>query len=239
MKLNIVRLGRMDYADALTIQEKLLDLRQSSLIDDTLLLVEHPPVLTLGARGDSANILLPEDERKALGVSVYRVNRGGDVTYHGPGQIVGYPIMDLNGYGKDIKRFVWAVEETFIRLLHEQFDIRAEREEKKYTGVWVGDTKITAIGIAVKKWVTMHGFAFNVNTDLSHFTWINPCGITDRGVTSLEKLLGAPQDYDALNDLVAEYFAGVFCAQREDADIRDLLAHGVTAQEEPCQSPTG
>jgi lipoyl(octanoyl) transferase len=213
MKLNVCRLGRVEYGEALALQEKLLDLRQRGLIDDTLLLLEHPSVLTLGVRGDEANILAPREELEKLGVSVYRIGRGGDVTYHGPGQIVGYPIMNLAEHGRDIKQFVWNVEEVFIRLLGEKFNIQADREEKKYTGVWVGDEKITAIGIAVKRWVTMHGFAFNVNTNLDHFAWINPCGLTDRGVTSLQKLLGHEMDFDGMNGLVAEHFASVFKAE--------------------------
>lgn len=237
MNLNIVRLGRMDYAEALAIQEKLLDLRQRDLAGDTLLLVEHPPVLTLGVRGDTANILAPVEDLKAAGVGVYKINRGGDVTYHGPGQIVGYPIMDLTGYGRDIKQFVWRVEEAFIRLLREQFEIEADREDKKYTGVWVGSEKITAIGIAVKRWVTMHGFAFNVNTDLSHFNWINPCGITDRGVTSLKKLLGRELDFNELNGAVARYFAGAFQAEPVEAELGELL--GCAGTEDACPSPNG
>lgn len=224
MKLNVCRLGRIDYGEALALQEKLLDLRQRGLIADTLLLLEHPSVLTLGVRGDEANILLPQEELKAQGVSIYRVGRGGDVTYHGPGQIVGYPIIDLTGQGRDIKRFVWNVEEVFIRLLHERFGIRADREEKKYTGVWVGDAKITAIGIAVKRWVTMHGFAFNVNTNLGHFQWINPCGLTDRGVTSLQRLIGRELDFDEMNGLVTEYFASVFGFEAVQADAGALAA---------------
>jgi lipoyl(octanoyl) transferase len=222
MIINICTPGRVEYGTALALQERLVDLRQRGLIEDTLLLLEHPPVITLGVRGDEANILLPQEELTAKGVAVYKVGRGGDVTYHGPGQIVGYPIVDLAAQGRDIKRFVWNVEEVFIRLLREQFGIVAQREEKKYTGVWVGDEKITAIGIAVKRWVTMHGFAFNVNTDLAHFKWINPCGLADRGVTSLEKLLGGKMDFDAMNAMVAGYFADVFGADARPADAAAL-----------------
>jgi lipoyl(octanoyl) transferase len=222
MKLLVFRPGRVDYAAALAMQERLLEARQRNAVPDVLLLVEHPSVLTLGVRGDSANILVPEEELLAGGVAVHRVNRGGDVTYHGPGQIVGYPIVDLGNFGKDIKRYVWNVEEVFIRLLRERFGIRADREDKKYTGVWVGGEKITAIGIAVRRWVTMHGFAFNVSTELSHFKWINPCGITDRGVTSLEKLLGRRPDFQQTNDMVAEYFAEVFGMEIAAADAAAL-----------------
>lgn len=222
MILNICMPGRVGYAEALALQEKLLALRQADRIGDTLLLLEHPPVLTLGVRGQAGNILLPEKALEAQGVSVYKVGRGGDVTYHGPGQIVGYPIMDLKGHGRDIKQYVWNVEEVFIRLLKREFGIEATREEKKYTGVWVGSEKITAIGVAVKSWVTMHGFAFNVNTDLEHFKWINPCGITDRGVTSLKKLLGRELDMGRMNALVAAYFAEVFAAEPVGADAYEL-----------------
>ena len=222
MKINIVRLGKIDYKDALDIQEKLLDLRQQHKIGDVILLLEHPPVLTLGRRGEYANILLPRQELEASGVSVYEVTRGGDVTYHGPGQIVGYPIMDLNNHGKDVKDFVWKIEEVFIRLLKEEYNISADRDENKYTGVWVGNEKITAIGIAVKRWVTMHGFAFNVNTQLEHFKWINPCGITDKGVTSLQKLLGHPLDFERLNGQVADYFCRVFGIQPVEMQVTEL-----------------
>jgi len=210
MDIKVVKLGRLEYGKALAIQEKLLALRQAGKIGDIMLLVEHPPVLTVGRRGEYSNILLPTEELKAAGVEIFDVNRGGDVTYHGPGQVVGYPIMDLNDYGRDIKDYVGKIEDIFIRLLKEDYDITARRDDKKYTGVWVENSKITAIGIAVKRWVTMHGFAFNVNTDLNHFRWINPCGITDKGVTSLQKLLGRAEDYEKLNERVIWYFTQVF-----------------------------
>ena len=210
MKINIVRLGLMDYAEALRIQERLLALRQEDKIGDTLLLVEHPAVLTLGRRGEYSHILTSRQLLEASGVSIYEVNRGGDVTYHGPGQIVGYPIMNLAQQDKDVKKFVWNIEEVFIRLLKQEYGITAQRDENKYTGVWIGNEKITAIGIAVKHWVTMHGFAFNVNTRLEHFAWIVPCGLTDRGITSVQKLLGKTMDFDELNGMVMKYFCQVF-----------------------------
>jgi lipoyl(octanoyl) transferase len=202
----------MDYREALELQTRLWQQVSSGEGQDTLLLVEHPPVITLGVRGKQEHILLPEEERKRLGVSTVQVSRGGDVTYHGPGQIVGYPIMNLNRWGRDIHDFVHKIENTFITLLKDDYGIRAERGDKTYTGVWVDMEKITAIGIQVKKWTTMHGFAFNVNTDLSHFQWIVPCGLTDRGVTSLEKLTGRKQDMDKLFDRTAEVFCSIFQA---------------------------
>lgn len=221
MKLLVAILGKMDYKEALSIQERLLKLRQQGLIEDTLLLLEHPPVLTMGVRSNRANILTPEEVLKAQGVNIYEVNRGGDVTYHGPGQIVGYPILDLNKHGRDIPDFFRKIEETFIQLLKEEYGITAGRNSK-YPGVWVGDEKITAIGCAVKRWVTMHGFAFNVNTQLEHFLWINPCGITDKGVTSLQKILGYPQDLNKVNEQVARYLCKIFNLQPKIIDKQKL-----------------
>jgi lipoyl(octanoyl) transferase len=210
MRCNVVNLGLVDYADALALQESIWKMRSRNEIDDTLLLLEHPPVITVGRRGNPAHILFSRSRLEAMGVRIHEVNRGGDVTYHGPGQIVGYPILDLNGYGKDIKAFVGWLEDVFIRLLEGEYAIQARRDEKTYTGVWVGDQKITAIGIAVKQWVTMHGFAFNVNTCLEHFRWIVPCGIADKGVTSLEQLTGKTQDLPTLYRKLTDYFAAVF-----------------------------
>jgi len=227
MDLNIVRLGKMDYGKALDIQERLLAARQGGRIGDTLLLVEHPPVLTVGRRGSDANIRVSREWLADHGVTVYPVNRGGDVTYHGPGQIVGYPIMDLTGHGRDIKAFVSGIKDVFIRLLAEEYGIEATGGEGEYTGVFVGEEKITAIGIAVKRWVTMHGFAFNVNTDLNHFDWIVPCGLADRGVTSLEKLLGSPRDFDRMNEIVARYFCESFGMDGQWTDLSALMAGGI------------
>lgn len=223
MVIGIIKPGRIDYAEALKVQEKLLLLRQRGKIGDMLLLLEHPPVLTIGRRGSPANICLSREELETKGVAVYDASRGGDVTYHGPGQIVGYPVMDLNGHGRDIRKFVWKIEEVFIRLLKEEYGIEAGRDEGKYTGVWVGDEKVTAIGIAVKRWVTMHGFAFNVNTDLEHFKWIVPCGITDRGVTSLQKLLGRPVDFKDANEKTAAYFCEVFGLEPQTVSMEEII----------------
>lgn len=221
--IKVVPLGRMDYKEALDIQEKLLAMRQLGNVEDVLLLVEHPLVLTLGRNSDLYNILLTTEELEENGVKIYEIGRGGDVTYHGPGQIVGYPIIDLSNYGKDIKHYVWRIEEVFINLLQEEYNIAAHREDEKHRGVWVGNNKITAIGIAVKRWVTMHGFAFNVNTQLEHFRWINPCGITDKGVTSLQELLGHHLDFEQLNQLVLKYFCKIFETQYEIMDLKTLL----------------
>lgn len=208
--IDVLRAGRIEYREALALQEKLAGERRLGGIPDTLMLVEHPPVLTLGRRGHAENILADRETLERAGVGVHAVSRGGDVTYHGPGQIVGYPIMDLRTRGGDAKGFVRDVQEVFLRLLSREFGIAARAERDSYTGVWVGQEKIVAIGIAVRNLVTMHGFAFNVNVDLSHFLWINPCGLADRGVTSLCKILGAEVDFARVNDLVASYFLEVF-----------------------------
>jgi len=180
MDLTLVDLGIMDYMEAYDLQKQLLSLRQEDRIGDVLLLLEHPPVLTIGRSGSRDNIIIAEEDLTARGANIYNVNRGGDITYHGPGQIVGYPIIKLDSLGRDIRTFVFNLEQVFINLLEEEYGILSGRD-KGHTGVWVGDEKITAIGLAVKRWVTMHGFAFNVTTDLGHFDWIVPCGIRQGG----------------------------------------------------------
>jgi len=223
MSINVVDLGKMQYGDALEIQEHLLARRQANEIGDTLLIVEHPPTLTLGTRGQYSNILASESQLAQNGIEVFEVNRGGDVTYHGPGQIVGYPIMNIACVENDIKRFIWNLEEVIIRILDAEYGITAMREDKAYTGVWVGDMKVCAIGIAVKKYVTMHGFALNANTNLEDFQLINPCGITDRGVTSIRELTGVEQNLMELKLKVANYFCQVFERNMKPAKLSDLL----------------
>jgi lipoyl(octanoyl) transferase len=210
MKITVAHLGLKDYQEALVIQERLRALRHDKAIGDTLLLLEHPPVITLGRRGESGNIHLPKEVMDTLGIKIFEVTRGGDVTYHGPGQIVGYPVFDLHDHGRNLREFVRKLKEVFIRLLKEEYGLEAYGDDKKYTGVWVGREKITAIGLAVRQWVTMHGFAFNVNTNLKHFKWINPCGITDKGVTSLQRLLGRPLDMALVIRQVGETFCRIF-----------------------------
>lgn len=220
MDLTLVDLGIMDYMEAYDLQKTLLALRQEDRIKDLLLLLEHPPVLTLGRSASMDNLVISEKDLKARGANLYRVNRGGDITYHGPGQIVGYPIIKLDSLGRDIRTFVFNLEQVFINLLEEEYGILSGRD-KGHTGVWVGDEKITAIGLAVKRWVTMHGFAFNVTTDLGHFDWIVPCGIRDKGVTSLEAQLKQAPDIEKVKGQVAKHFAKVYSFDivKEDKDI--------------------
>lgn len=221
--LTVCNLDRMAYPAALDLQLRLLALRQQDRIGDVLLLLEHPPVLTLGTRGQMENIYRSAAELAAAGVAIHQVNRGGDVTYHGPGQLVGYLIMRIDHFPGSIRGLVSTLEQGLIRVLAEEFGIEASQRHDKFTGVWVQDTKIAAIGIAVKQWVTMHGFALNVNTDLRHFDWINPCGLS-MGVTSITAQTGQPADFDRVSWLVGRSLAAAFGRTAADADRETILA---------------
>ena len=209
MKLNVLKLGRCDYKKAWDIQRDILEKRQKGEVGDTLILVEHPPVITLGRNAVDSNVVVPQKYLEDNGIGVYNIERGGDVTYHGPGQIVGYPIVSLREKGMGIREFVERLEYTFIRLLKENYGIESGLN-LEFPGVWVGNSKITAIGLAVKKGVTMHGFAFNVNTNLDHFKLIVPCGLSTKGVTSLKQLTGSEVDFENANEMVLNYFCKVF-----------------------------
>src|SRR5262245_29018390 len=188
LPLEVRRLGRVPYVEALTLQRQLVEERRADAIPDVLLLVEHPPVLTLGVRGDGgrSHILATPEALTARGIEVFETGRGGDITYHGPGQIVGYPIINLKPDRCDVHRYVRDLEEVLIRAAAD-YGIAAGRIEG-LTGVWVGDEKLAAIGVRISRWITSHGFALNHTTNLSHFDFIVPCGVADRGVTSLTKL---------------------------------------------------
>lgn len=209
MELRVVDIGRIAYDDALILQRRTVEERQQEKIPDTLYLLEHPPVITMGKSATDDHILASSSQLSEAGATVHYVERGGETTYHGPGQLVGYVICHLYQHQRKLRRFIENLEEVFIRLLQEEFDIVANRDDA-HRGVWVNDEKITAIGIAVKAAVTMHGFAFNVMPDLSHFDWIVPCGITDRSQTSLEKLLGRTPDMEQVKNVVVGSFAEVF-----------------------------
>jgi len=212
-QINLLQLGKMDYLEALEIQCQLNEKVREGEIKETLILVEHPPVITIGKHGEHDHILLTPNQAENEGVELIQTDRGGDVTYHGPGQLVAYPILNLRNYKKDIHLYVWRLEEVIIRLLNNEYNVQAGRASGKYTGVWIGDEKITAIGVAVKKWVTMHGLAFNVNTNLEHFDWIIPCGLSDKRVTSLEKQIGKQADFNKVSEKVIHYFSEVFEAE--------------------------
>ncbi len=184
-KLEVLDLGRMDWLQAYNLQQQYIQRRKDGAGQDTLLLVEHPHVVTMGRNGKEANLLAPPEILAKAGISYYETNRGGDVTYHGPGQIVGYPIFDLRGWKKDVVAYVRAIEETLIRVLA-LYDVSAVREPGM-TGVWVNGAKVAAIGIHISRWVSSHGFALNHSPDLSYFRYIVPCGLS-LPVTSMEAL---------------------------------------------------
>ena len=200
----------MPYGEALALQRALVDQRRAGQVGDLLLLVEHPHVITLGVRGDGgrSHILASEEVLASRGVEVHETGRGGDVTYHGPGQLVGYPIIDLSPDRCDVHRYVRDLEEVLIRTASD-FGIQAARIQG-LTGVWVGREKLAAIGVRLSRWISSHGFALNVATDLDYFNLIVPCGIADRGVTSLERLLGRLVATDAVEERIVAHVCGVF-----------------------------
>ena len=207
------QLGRIDYASALQLQQQLATDRKQGLVPDQLLLLEHPHVITLGRNGNMENLLADDDILARAGISFYPTDRGGDVTYHGPGQLVGYPILDLRDWKRDVGAYVRAVEETIILTLAE-YGIEAGRIPK-LTGVWVGERKIAAIGVHLSRWVTSHGFALNVSTDLSYFQYIVPCGLT-KPVTSMAAL-GVRASLDEVGAKLAVHFARIFdCEMLEE-----------------------
>lgn len=184
-----------------------MELRQQDQIGDTLLLLEHAPVITLGRAANRDNILWGLEQLRERGVTIHETGRGGDVTYHGPGQLVGYPIIKLPPERQDVRKYVWGLEETMIRLAADH-GLVAERCEG-FNGTWIGRRKIGAVGVRISRWVTMHGFAFNISTDLSAFQWIVPCGITDRGVTSLQQELGQAPEWIKTETRAAEHLAEI------------------------------
>jgi lipoyl(octanoyl) transferase len=205
------RLGRVPYADGLALQARLVADRQAGRVPDTLLILEHDPVFTLGRNARAEHVLFPEEALRARGFEVFETGRGGDVTYHGPGQVVGYPILHLAPDRRDVHRYVRDLEEVMIRASAD-YGVAAGRVAGM-TGTWVGEEKIGAIGVRIARWVTSHGFAFNVSTDLAPFSLIVPCGIRGRGVTSLETLLGRPvpaAEVAEVADRLAVHLAAVF-----------------------------
>ena len=201
-------LGRLGYGEALTLQRARASARIRGEVKDCLLLVEHPPVITLGRGAKPKHLLGEEDLLKAKGIEVWEIERGGDVTFHGPGQLVGYPVLDLTNHGKDLHRFMRKMEEMLIRTL-DAYGIRGEPRSGQ-TGVWVHEAKIASMGVHVSRWVSRHGFALNVSTDLSFFDLIVPCGIPDVRMTSITALLGQEIPIRAVAETVARVFGQVF-----------------------------
>ncbi len=203
---HVHELGRIDYGKALEVQQRLIAERKQGLIADQLLLLEHPHVITLGRNAQTNNVLAGEEILSRAGIAYYPTDRGGDVTYHGPGQLVGYPILDLRDWKRDVVGYVRALEQVIIDTLAE-FGIAGGRVPK-LTGVWVDECKVAAIGVHISRWVTSHGFALNVNTDLNYFQYIVPCGLT-KPVTSMAQL-GATAELPEVSRSLAAHFGRVF-----------------------------
>jgi lipoate-protein ligase B len=205
----VLMFERIAYNDAFALQRRLVDARGAGSVCDTFLLLEHQPVFTANRETTFSNILAPKDVLDAAGIEVCWTDRGGDVTYHGPGQIVGYNIMDLKRHGRDLHRYIRNVEQMIIDTLTE-YDIQAGRDPQ-HPGVWVGNEKICAIGIAVKSgWITMHGFALNVAPDMDHYRYIIACGIFDKGVTSMSRVLGRTVELAAVRETIVKHYGRIF-----------------------------
>ena len=207
-RVEVRRLGVMEYGAAYQLQKKHHQQRVAGEVEDTLLLLEHPPTITVGKAGSTENILVSPERLDQMGISLYFVDRGGDVTYHGPGQLVGYPILDLSSRGGDLKRYVRDLEEVLIRTL-DDFSIKAGRDPR-HVGVWVGQKKIAAIGLSIRDWVTMHGFALNVSTNLEGFSLIHACGVKDRKTVSMKGLLASQPSMEQVTVRLLQHFSEVF-----------------------------
>jgi lipoyl(octanoyl) transferase len=208
--LEIRRLGVVRYQDALAVQRALVEERRTDQVPDLLLLLQHPPVITLGVKGDGgrSNIVAGASRLAELGIDISETGRGGDVTYHGPGQIVGYPILDLRPDRCDVHRYARDLEEVMIRVCAD-YGVSARRLEG-LTGAWIGEDKIGAIGVRISRWITSHGFAFNVTTNLDHFNLIVPCGISNGGVTSLQRATGRELSIGEVENAAIRHFCDVF-----------------------------
>ena len=215
MLCHVEQLGLIGYAEALQLQQETVAQRKAKLIPDTLLLLEHPHVYTLGRNASRENLLFSPEKLRALKAQVCETDRGGDVTYHGPGQLVGYPILDLAQHRRDVSWYMRSLEEVFIGVARD-YGIQAGRLAAA-PGVWIHNEKLVAMGVHLSRWVTSHGFAMNVNTDLSYFNWIVPCGLPDKGVTSLSRLLGQAVPMAAVVEKVVAHFGKVFGFEMEVA----------------------
>ena len=220
----VLNLGGVPYDEALGLQEDLVNMRRVGKIRDILILLEHPPVFTVTREKTVGNIIAPLDKIASEGIALHKTDRGGDVTYHGPGQLVGYVIMDLNSHGADLHRYVHNIEQMMINVLKD-YEVEGERD-KRHPGVWVRNEKIAAIGIAVKpKWISMHGFALNVNPNMDHFSYIFPCGIRDKGVTSLAKLLGMTVDHNDLRRRIIHHFSDIFNLKATEISLDKVMGY--------------
>jgi lipoate-protein ligase B len=220
MKCTFYKLGLIEYEKAYELQKRIWAEKAAGQEEDTLLLLEHTPTLTLGKSGKLKNLLVERDKLAEKGISLYFTDRGGDITFHGPGQLVVYPIIDLRKRGKDIHRYIHELQEAVIETLAD-FSIVGERDPK-HVGVWVRKDKICAMGVAIHKWITMHGLALNIDPDLNAFSLITPCGIVDRGVTSMARLKESPPFIEDVINRFITHFSQVFSMTMEQGSMDPL-----------------
>ncbi|BCS87973.1 lipoyl(octanoyl) transferase LipB [Pseudodesulfovibrio sediminis] len=213
--------SRRNYTEMTQLQEALHRRRHQGEIPDVVILLEHTPCITIGRSGGTHNLLANTEVLERNGITVHETSRGGDITYHGPGQLICYPILSLQGDQRDIRMYARKMEEVMIRTVH-AFGIEAERNAH-YPGVWVGDSKIGAMGIAVRKWTTMHGIALNVCPDLEHFSFIVPCGIASHGVTSMSRVLGRPIKVDDVRSEMRRHFSDIFQIAMRPVELEQLV----------------
>ncbi len=216
----VLRLGRVDYGQALNLQRGLAQARMEGAVGDILLLLEHPPTITIGRRGNKGHLLADSATLEKLGVGLYQVERGGDITYHGPGQVVGYPILDLTRHGSDLHLYLRNLEEVII-LTMSDFGIAAGRRPG-LTGVWTREGKIASIGVHVRRWISWHGFALNVNTDLSHFDLTVPCGLQGVKVTSMASILRGEVAMEDVMERLSHNFSQAFGVEIKESSLDDL-----------------
>jgi lipoate-protein ligase B len=219
-----IDLGLIDYKKAWDLQHDLWSRRVGGELPDLLIFLEHPHVITLGRRGNRSYLIASQEVLDSMGIPVYHVERGGDVTYHGPGQLVVYPILNLKGYGYRLIRYVDQLEEVILRTLKD-FGMEGEKDSLN-RGVWVNGEKIASMGVTIKRWVSFHGLALNYKTDLSYFDLIHPCGLVGKKMTSMEKILGEKVPRERLVERMVFHFGDIFQREWEQKELEDLIAEG-------------
>jgi lipoyl(octanoyl) transferase len=219
--LNVYELGTVDYEKCFRIQNTLQLARLADEIPDCLILLEHPPTITYAKPVDLKNLLVTESHLQKQGIRLVKTDRGGNITWHEPGQLIGYPILKLTGKDRDLKKLISNYQEVIIRTVAE-FSIKAHRDTE-HIGVWVGNEKIAAMGVRMKRWVSKHGFSINISSSIAHYSLINPCGIDDRGVTSLSNLVGTEVAVDTVREKVIRHFSSVFALDVEKRPVEEIL----------------
>jgi len=218
----IIDMGLMDYKEAWDLQHDLWSRRVKGEVPDLLLSLEHPHVITLGRRGNRSHLIASPEVLEEMAIPIYHVERGGDVTYHGPGQLVVYPILDLKEYGYRLIRYIDQLEEVILRTLKD-FGMEGKRDSLN-RGVWVEGEKIASVGVTIKRWVSFHGLALNYETDLKYFDLIHPCGLEGKKMTSMKKVLGKKISRESLSERISFHFKGIFEKEWQEKDLKDLIA---------------